>query len=204
MRPVKKNSENYEVMLRYMIFNIENAVASMDISSDVEHSVWIIDYRGFSIWSAPPLSFGISVVTTLMSYYPERLGLMVLYEPPTSLQFFWSALRPMLNSRTAKKILFLNGTEEHKREVLAQYVDLDQLETDFGGYKNSKYDHDTYWSVQIEQYKERMEHYTKKLESCESRFTDKNEEFSSPKKEGLRLSSSESVEDSEIEIEDTI
>jgi len=75
---------------------------------------------------------------------------------------------------------------------------------DFGGYKNSKYDHDTYWSLQIEQYKERMEHYTKKLESCEHRFTDKNQEFSSLKKEMLRLSSSESVEDSEIEIEDTI
>jgi len=146
-----------------MIFNIENAVASMDISSDVEHITWIIDYRGFSIWSAPPISFGVAVVTTLMNYYPERLGLMVLYEPPTSLQFCWSAVSPMLNSRTKKKIMFLNGTEEYKREVLAQYVDLDQLEMDFGGYKNSKYDHDTYWLVQIEQYKERMEHYAKKI-----------------------------------------
>jgi len=103
LRPVLKNSEDYEVMLRYMIFNIENAVASMDISSDVEHSTWIIDYRGFSIWSAPPISFGVAVVTTLMNYYPERLGLMVLYEPPTSLQFCWSAVSPMLNSRTKKK-----------------------------------------------------------------------------------------------------
>ncbi len=60
VRPAGKSSEAWDVQLRHITFNFEAAIASME--EGVEQLVWLVDYRSFALMSAPPLSFGKSVM----------------------------------------------------------------------------------------------------------------------------------------------
>lgn len=65
----------------------------------------------------------------LQDYYPERLGLMLLYRTPWYIRWSIGLVKPFLNARTSKKI-FVVG---QKIPDLAGYCAADQIPTRMGG-----------------------------------------------------------------------
>lgn len=74
MRPRFQNTRNYALQTQLTVYTLEMAIASMDRSCGVEQLVMLIDFHGYSIWNAPPMSQTREVLSILMDHYPERLG----------------------------------------------------------------------------------------------------------------------------------
>jgi hypothetical protein len=53
---------------------------------------------------------------------------------------FWAAIYPFIPPATQKKVVFVKGSLEQKRKIFSEYIDLDQLETDYGGNVQFTYD----------------------------------------------------------------
>ena len=71
----------------FLVYCMENAL--MNINSDQEEMVWLIDFQG---WSMSSVSMKVTRETAniLQNHYPERLGLGILYNPPKIFESFWT------------------------------------------------------------------------------------------------------------------
>ena len=48
---------------------------------------WLIDFKGYSMRTAPPIRMQIQTTQMLQNHYPERLGLAVCYHAPRLFSF---------------------------------------------------------------------------------------------------------------------
>ena len=62
--------------------------AILNLAEDKEQMVWLIDFQG---WTMGGVSLKVTRETAhiLQDYYPERLGLGILYNPPKIFESFW-------------------------------------------------------------------------------------------------------------------
>lgn len=72
--------------------------------------VWIMDLRGFSVFgSGFSLSLGKSFVNIFTAHYPERLGVMLLLEPPYLLSALISGLKAVMDPVTVRKLAVISS-----------------------------------------------------------------------------------------------
>ncbi|EGG23115.1 cellular retinaldehyde-binding/triple function domain-containing protein [Cavenderia fasciculata] len=152
MAPRKENTKNYERQIQLLVYTIERAITKMDASQGCEQLAILIDFNGYSIMNAPPLSVSKQTLDILSSHYPERLGVAFIVDPPLVFSVFWNIISPLINKNTVKKIVFVKG-EKEKKKVLSQYFESEQLETAFGGTSDYQYDHAVHWKQEIEFYR---------------------------------------------------
>jgi len=97
----------------------------------VEQMVHIVDLKGLSLM--PDFStINVFKETTHMdqTYYPERMGKMILIRAPTIFWALWKIVVPLLDSVTQDKILILG---DDFQDTLLDIIDSDQLPPEYGG-----------------------------------------------------------------------
>jgi hypothetical protein len=74
-----------------------------------EQWVWLTDFRGFGFTHAMQARLGIEFATVFSQQFPERLGAIVLLNPPTVFSLLLSAIKPFADARTMAKVVVVNG-----------------------------------------------------------------------------------------------
>eukprot|EP00050_Salpingoeca_kvevrii_P004619 m.256432 g.256432 ORF g.256432 m.256432 type:complete len:297 (-) comp11017_c1_seq14:2116-3006(-) len=161
-RPRRQNTKNYALQVRQVAYHLEREVGSMDKARGVEQHVIIIDFKGYSIWNAPPMSQSKEVLSLLMDRFPERLGNAFLVDAPRLFYAAWAVLKPFMSAATIEKVHFVNrsgnaGKNGKMDKHFAQCFDDEQLEEEYGGMLSSEYNHEKYWAREKEIFKQLRE-----------------------------------------------
>lgn len=92
---------------------------------------WIVDFGEMGKHPKDPESKATrkDTMQILQDYYPERLGLMLLYRTPWYIRWSINLVKPFLNVRTRRRI-FIAG---QKLADLSAYVDSSQIPVRMGG-----------------------------------------------------------------------
>ncbi|KAE9588718.1 putative CRAL-TRIO lipid binding domain, CRAL/TRIO domain-containing protein [Lupinus albus] len=86
MRPgVIKGTNSATMQIKYLVYCLENAI--LNLSSNQEQMVWLIDFQGWST-SSISLKFTKQIAQVLQGHYPERLSLAIFYDPPKIFESF--------------------------------------------------------------------------------------------------------------------
>ncbi|XP_072980274.1 uncharacterized protein [Typha angustifolia] len=154
MRPGFQNTKSAKGQIRYLIYCMENAI--LNLAPDQEQMVWLIDFQG---WTMASVSVKITRETAhvLQDYYPERLGLGILYNPPRIFESFWKIVKPFLEHKTYKKVKFVYSDNLDSQKIMGDLFDIDKLETAFGGRNTCGFD--------FNNYAERMKEDDKKMDA---------------------------------------
>lgn len=114
-----------------MVFTLESAVSSMDISSGVEQMVWFLDFSSYGSRARSPDGRKVaqSCLNLLQDHYPERLALAFIVNAPWWVSLLFTCLSPFMDAVTKQKIKFVSGDPAALHAQLTQYVDDDNLET---------------------------------------------------------------------------
>ncbi len=67
--------------------------------------IWIIDFHGFTLRDCDPRSATMAI--DLLQHYPERLFRVIFLDAPFIFGALWSAIRSVLDERTAGKVCAL-------------------------------------------------------------------------------------------------
>lgn len=99
-----QNTTSTEGQIKYLVYCMENAILSL--TADQEQMVWLIDFQG---WTMASVSVKVTRETAhvLQDYYPERLGLGILYNPPRIFESFWKVKNVGECRKKEIKICFL-------------------------------------------------------------------------------------------------
>lgn len=151
MRPRYQNTKDYAGQTRHTVFMIERALRSTNPIMGVEQLLLVLDFKGYSLRTAPPLSQCREILTILMDHYPERLGNALILNAPVLFSLTWNALRPFLPPETKKKVLFLGGNvkeSQNKQHKIASLIDMDIVPAEDGGQYSYVYNHELYWGLE--------------------------------------------------------
>lgn len=140
MRPGCQNTNSTSGQIRYLVYCMENAILSLN--SDQEQMVWLIDFQG---WKPSSISMKVTRETAhiLQDFYPERLGLGILYNPPKVFESFWTMVKPFIEPKTFKKVKFVYPNPESLK-IMEEFFDLDKLESAFGGRNSDGFNYQAY------------------------------------------------------------
>ncbi len=151
MRPKFENTNNHDGNLRHLVYNLERAIAAMDMDKDnrQEKITLLIDYDGYSLFNAPPFKTSRATLDILQNHYPERLLRAYCIRPPWIFTAFWNMMLPFIDPITKDKVKMVTvKTGGEVAEVLMResggLIQKDVLEKEFGGsceteFKSSKY-----------------------------------------------------------------
>jgi len=126
LRPGLENSRNGNDNMKHLVYQIERGIACTERKSGLSKYVVIVDFTGYSMMSAPPMSTTKMTVEILQDRYPERLFRFYICNPPTLFRVLWKMISPFIDPVTKEKIKFCHGKEG--LETLAKDFDLDTLE----------------------------------------------------------------------------
>jgi len=146
MKPGKDNTgvPEKEVKVKYLVYLMEKASRAADESKGIDKFVWLVDYKDFNQLTGIVLTkVAKEILDILQDHYPERLGLAFIINAPWTFHLMWKMLQPFLTDSTKSKVRMISG---HKFEEIQEAVDLDQLETAYGGNNTFTYDFDKYWN----------------------------------------------------------
>lgn len=73
--------------------------------------VWLIDMHGFG-WRDMDLSMATTVVPMFSNQYPERMGQIVIIDPPSGLKLIWESVTSLLDPITQRKIKMLRADKD--------------------------------------------------------------------------------------------
>lgn len=111
---------------KHMVATFETAVLLM--GENVSQWNWILDFHGFGIRDCDPRLAKI-FLNLAAEHYPERLGHFFVVDAPTLFSSLFKTIRPLIDPKTAKKILFLKLKDEaaiHKH--MGKYYEADVLD----------------------------------------------------------------------------
>ncbi|KAK9072144.1 hypothetical protein SSX86_008576 [Deinandra increscens subsp. villosa] len=137
MRPRFQNSTSIRGQVKYLVYCMENAI--LNLPSDQEQMIWLIDFHGFSLSN-------ISIKSTketayiLQEQYPERLGLAIMYNPPKFFEPFYKLVKPFLEPKTANKVKFVYSNDLNTKTIMESLFCMDELESAFGGKDEESFD----------------------------------------------------------------
>lgn len=81
---MKQNSTSQEGNIRHLVYLLENAI--INLPKGQKQMSWLIDFTGWSMAVNPPMKTTREIIHILQNYYPERLGIAFLYNPPRLFQ----------------------------------------------------------------------------------------------------------------------
>lgn len=101
-----------EEYLLTQLFIAERALACTEFLSrgTQETLVAVFDFSMQNSKTSPPVAWQISAMRTLQHLYPERLGQLIVLEPPFFMKGVFLGIRPFLSSVTRNKIQMVSGT----------------------------------------------------------------------------------------------
>ncbi|CAA6661927.1 unnamed protein product [Spirodela intermedia] len=129
MKPGLQNTNSTKGQIRYWIYCMENCilnfpkgqeqmVVSMNVTRETAH--------------------------VLQDFYPEMLGLAILYNPPKIFEQFRKLVRPFLESETYQKVKFIFSDDPESQKIDGELFDLDELESAFGGHNPIEFDYNEF------------------------------------------------------------
>ncbi|KAG8373701.1 hypothetical protein BUALT_Bualt11G0052100 [Buddleja alternifolia] len=113
---------------------MENSV--MNIPEGQEQMSRLIDFNGWSFDNNVPIKTARDVIQILQNHYPERLAIVILYNPPRILEAFWKKM--------FQKIKFAYPTNKDSVELMKSFFDTENLPSEFGGKATLRYDHEEF------------------------------------------------------------
>ena len=144
--------------MRFLAWSLERSIRKM--SADVEKHVVFLHLGNFSIWNAPAMSETMRTVDIFSTYFHERLGHAVLWQPPAYFSLFLKGVWPFIDSVTRSKVVVVRGeygpgteNDERMRLLLGlgwrALVGVDQPRRDKGS--SPGYDHEVAWGVVVKE-----------------------------------------------------
>ena len=153
LRNRHQNTKDPENQMRFLAYVLELATHTMDITKGVEKWVIVIDFKGQTWSNTPSLSITKQTIDILLTHFPERLGVAFFVDFPKFFQVIWSAVQPFLTETTRQKIRFVGGPPESIYPAMADVIDDDQIEKEFGGKADVEWNAHEYWKVERQQLK---------------------------------------------------
>ncbi|CAG8434799.1 11757_t:CDS:2 [Ambispora gerdemannii] len=151
LRPGYENTKAGPSQVRNVVFWFEKAITLMP--ENVETITILVDFNKTSARTSPGLGIAKEFMHVLGSHYPERLGLACVINGPWYFWTFFKLIGNFIDPVTKEKIQFVNLLEPEKVANKKQWVNLDtfidvpQLEIDYGGKSHFVYEHKVYWDV---------------------------------------------------------
>lgn len=140
LRPKCENTFDHNGNLKHMVFQMEKAIKTMESEGKgVEKLALLIDFDGYSVFNAPPMSTSMETLNILQNHYPERLHRAYCLNPPWLFQGFWSVISPFIDPVTKKKIVMVTDLK-----TLEKDIDPAMLETSIGGKDSRPFDSSLY------------------------------------------------------------
>ncbi len=140
--PVLLEGVGEEGLLRRRIFHQELMARKMraktqELGHPVTQQVWVLDARNLSL---KPSGDGPKLFreTTKMdsTYYPERLGYMLIVNAPWIFKPLWAMIKPWIDPNTVSKIRIF-GYNDYQEE-LKKLIDVKDIPKEYGGEANWK------------------------------------------------------------------
>ncbi|RWR75854.1 random slug protein 5 isoform X4 [Cinnamomum micranthum f. kanehirae] len=137
----RTNTSSTKGQIKYLVYCLENAISNS--ASNQEQMVWLIDFQG---WNMSSISVKVTRETAhvLQNYYPERLGLAILYNPPKIFESFWTIVKPFIEPKTFKKVKFVYSDNSESQKIMEDLFYMDKLELVFGGRNSVGFDFKLY------------------------------------------------------------
>ncbi|KAJ2331179.1 hypothetical protein GGH92_009307, partial [Coemansia sp. RSA 2673] len=153
MFPHKENTKNPAENLRWVVFNMEQAIRSMPPGAT--KTTIIVDTSKYSLSQAVPLSTAREFLNILESHYPERLHKAFILSPPSYFVLFYHIVSPFIDPVTKAKIAFVDLAAGAKAKPTAagpwanifDHIEAEQLQSDVGGAWEYRYSQEAYWPV---------------------------------------------------------
>jgi len=130
-----------DTKVRHLVYVLEDTIRGM-AGSPVQEWIWVIDFK-----KSPQKKFSFSdigvakkMVTILTSHYPERLYKMMIFNSSFAFKSLWWMVKGFLTRKTIDKVIWMEGSDEVKADLIRQYIAPDQLEKDFGGEMEKGFD----------------------------------------------------------------
>nr|GMD00875.1 phosphatidylinositol transfer protein 3-like [Ipomoea batatas] len=142
MRPGKQNTSSAEGQARHLVYLMENAI--MNLPEGQEQMSWLLDFNGWSLRKSVPIKTARDITYLLQNHYPERLALVVLYNPPGVFEAFWKIVKYFVDPKTFQKIKFVYPNNQDSMEVMKTFFDSENLPREFGGKTTLIYDHEEF------------------------------------------------------------
>lgn len=122
------------VTQRYLIWKLESKL----MENDVDSVVLILDLVNVTRHNLD-MTLVRTMTRLLLNFYPERLGICMVYPTPPSIWMLFKAAcaSKRLDERTERKFVFVR--EQKRDNKFLRLVDPDQLQTRFGGNDTSDY-----------------------------------------------------------------
>ncbi|KAI5407949.1 uncharacterized protein LOC127084185 isoform X2 [Lathyrus oleraceus] len=141
MRTDRENSKSLKEEIKHFVYCMENAV--LNLPPLQEQVVWLVDFHGFNLSN---VSFKITreISHILQKYYPQRLGLAIMYDAPGIFQPFFAMVKVLLESESYKKVKFVYSNDQNTKKIMEGLFDMDQLEPAFGGKNDTEFDMNKY------------------------------------------------------------
>jgi CRAL/TRIO domain len=152
MTPARENTNHMINNMRHLVYNLEKAIACTRRTSSVAalHSAandattgggccrrrrrcplekinLLIDYEGFQLINAPPMSTTRYTLDILQKHYPERMRHAYLLHPPLVFRAFWALISAFVDPVTKEKIVFCSG-KQGQQKLTNNVTAVDKLE----------------------------------------------------------------------------
>lgn len=66
--------------------------------------VWIVDFNGFGMRHASHVKVAATTIVTFANNYPERMGCIILLDPPRAFKYMFNAVYPFIDVKTRSKV----------------------------------------------------------------------------------------------------
>eukprot|EP00049_Salpingoeca_infusionum_P014399 m.269027 g.269027 ORF g.269027 m.269027 type:complete len:396 (-) comp15664_c0_seq4:3295-4482(-) len=168
-KPRYQNTTNYDEQVQQSIYTLERSVNSMDASRGVTQHHLITDFKGYSMFNAPPMHVTKRVLSVLMDRYPERLAACFFVDAPFLFSTVYKIIKAFLPEATKRKIFFVSrkgksGDNGRMDPAFAKFFDAKDLEVGLGGDKPDTYDPEIYIENEREAFRIRQQ-YVKEMTS---------------------------------------
>ncbi|XP_038649418.1 phosphatidylinositol transfer protein CSR1-like isoform X1 [Scyliorhinus canicula] len=111
---------NLQTLMKFIVYLLETAGSQCD-DEICDNFCIVFDMKDFSM-NSMDYQFVKNLIWLLSNYYPERLGIWLIVNPPVLFSGCWVIIRSWLDENTAKKVIFIS-----KPEQLAEYIRLEAL-----------------------------------------------------------------------------
>ena len=93
------------------VYMAERSTAATEFCSlgTQERSLAVYDFNGFESSNAPPFQMQLNAATLLQKTFPERLGMVVMIEPPFWLRTLFNMISPFLSTTISERIKWASG-----------------------------------------------------------------------------------------------
>jgi len=117
----KAKMNEKDVTVQHMVHTLEHAWRATDALQLAPTWLWIVDFVGFSFWNAMQGSTSNGALSAFGTHMPERLGAILLVNPPGVFDLLLAAVRPFVDSRTMSKVHIVRGDEHSIGAALVKH-----------------------------------------------------------------------------------